>query len=668
MLSVGGKSEEFRSQARRRAVPAFVNGEADRKDEPIQTNHSGQIAAWMARSGTIRGRIVLAHADSYRIPVIEGAQEPCIDMRVAGRVKELLDPRNSAEYLLSTRVQLGPYNEFVSPAFDDLIRFRRSPWDARMYGIQQTMPLPGRGATTRGQHGQYAAWVVAETARRSGMKVLPATIPAYKHDMGHGPWAHASEVGLTVVWSDIPGRENETFDHALNGGRLAIQLGFSQLTHDLIKYHSWSLPSAASWEGEMVSWGDRVAYACHDLQDLLESELVAWGDLLAGIPDALALARVTTAEVRHWAEVPRGAAILAKRLRDAFIDAMVDCVLAERRVGMYVSPFEALSQLRTFNATRSFASPNHKAWQTLAGSVVTDLTEAAVDDLYSGRVDASDFGSEEAELDARSRAKLQAVRMIATLQDWEAVKMAERRLGLPRERLEQLKSGPFQPEVRTLFLPTPSAKRSSNTFKNRRQFVLEDLAPWVFSIELQLSPSGPLVPFEIDAASALGGLRSMQDAVDAQLRGERKANAQLTLLNGKNFRLPVPSTDVNSKANRSRARAAAAAENGDALRSVVGRALSLLWKERHSIPPVDWESGCLYPLPERSEDFEAVVAALFERVPPEYLGSRENYVQQDQVADRVLLYDSHAVQALVAGGIARPLQGDGVRALQPISQ
>ena len=87
---------------------------------------------------------------------------------------------------------------------------------------------------------------------------------ALGHDCGHGPGGHASEDALGLF---VPG-----FDHAVWGADVTTApLNLCAETVDGIRNHSWSRPSPATPEGQVVGLADRVAYCAHDLEDAIHA-------------------------------------------------------------------------------------------------------------------------------------------------------------------------------------------------------------------------------------------------------------------------------------------------------------------------------------------------------------------------------------------------------------
>ena len=151
----------------------------------------------------------------------------------------------------------------------------------RLAGKTQVFVFPADHQRTRLTHALEVAQVAGALARALRLNVALTEAIALGHDCGHGPGGHASEEALAPY---LPGG----FDHAEWGADVALApLNLCAETLDGVRNHSWSRPSPATPEGEVVAWADRIAYVCHDFEDAVSAGVVAADDLPDTVADAL---------------------------------------------------------------------------------------------------------------------------------------------------------------------------------------------------------------------------------------------------------------------------------------------------------------------------------------------------------------------------------------------
>jgi dGTPase len=198
----------------------------------------------------------------------------------------------------------------------------------RLAGKTQVFVFPEDHQRTRLTHALEVAQVATAMARACGLNVALTEAIALGHDCGHGPGGHASEDALDPF---LPGG----FDHAPWGAHVSLaSLNLCAETIDGIAGHSWSRPSPATPEGEVVSWADRVAYVCHDWEDAV----------LAGIVSPLQLPEAVRVRCGERRSAQLG----------AFIQGLVGATLHSGQVGMDEETAEALTAFRTCNYERIY--------------------------------------------------------------------------------------------------------------------------------------------------------------------------------------------------------------------------------------------------------------------------------------------------------------------------
>jgi dGTPase len=224
----------------------------------------------------------------------------------------------------------------------------------RLAGKTQVVVHPSDHQRTRLTHALEVAQVAAAIARAVGVNVALAEAIALGHDCGHGPGGHASEEAFDAF---IPGG----YDHGPWGADVVLApLNLCAETLDGIRNHSWSRPTPATVEGEIVSWADRIAYCAHDLEDAVHAGIVDAADLPTEVTDVCGRTR---REQLH-----------------TFVRAVVTAATEQGRIGMHAAEADALAGLRTFNYERIYVRPESLAQSRAVVAVLQALVE-----LYAER-------------------------------------------------------------------------------------------------------------------------------------------------------------------------------------------------------------------------------------------------------------------------------------------
>ncbi|MGL4831903.1 MAG: HD domain-containing protein, partial [Propionibacteriaceae bacterium] len=206
---------------------------------------------------------------------------------------------------------------------------------------------------TRLTHALEVAQVALSIASGIGVNTTLTEAIALGHDCGHGPGGHASEEAFDQF---IPGG----FDHALWGADVTLTpLNLCAETLDGIRHHSWSLPTPATLEGEIVSWADRIAYCCHDFADAAAVGVVSGHDLPA--------------------EVAQVAGTTQREMLTTFIHAILATVRERGVIGMDPVTANALATLRRFNYEQIYIRPDSLAQAETVIKVLRELVEFYLD-------------------------------------------------------------------------------------------------------------------------------------------------------------------------------------------------------------------------------------------------------------------------------------------------
>jgi dGTPase len=266
----------------------------------------------------------------------------------------------------------------------------------RLAGKTQVFIFPADHQRTRLTHALEVAQVATAVARACGLNVALTEAIALGHDCGHGPGGHASEDAFGVFVSG--------FDHAVWGADVtAAPLNLCAQTLDGIRNHSWSRPSPATPEGQVVGIADRVAYCAHDLEDAVRAGLVDLGDLPSVVVERCGQQRSDQLE--------------------AWITDIVRTVHDSGLIGLSEPFGEALAELRRFNHERIYLRPASVA----QAEQVIDMLRALVE--Y--------YAAHPAELPASSTGDplLAAVGYVDGMTDRFACTQAVQLMDWPSERL-----------------------------------------------------------------------------------------------------------------------------------------------------------------------------------------------------------------------------------------
>ena len=240
-------------------------------------------------------------------------------------------------------------DEFRTCFERDKDRILHSSAFRRLAGKTQVFTFPKDHQRTRLTHALEVAQVGSSIAKATRLNVDLTQAIALGHDCGHAPGGHAGEKAL----SDLSQGE---FDHAIWGADVALlPLNLCKQTLDGIRNHSWSRPTPSSLEAEVVSWADRIAYCCHDLEDALTAGIVQYRQIPQIILDLVGPSR--------------------NQQLNTFIGSVIDCMNQTGIVGMKQDLAQALDALKQFNTEQIYLRPASKLQSKIIYSIVTALVQ-----------------------------------------------------------------------------------------------------------------------------------------------------------------------------------------------------------------------------------------------------------------------------------------------------
>ncbi len=231
----------------------------------------------------------------------------------------------------------------------DRDRIMHSAAFRRLAGKTQVFIFPADHQRTRLTHALEVAQVASAISRACRLNVALTEAIALGHDCGHGPGGHASEEALSPFLA-------EGFDHAVWGADVtAVPLNLCAETLDGIRNHSWSRPSPATPEGEVVALADRVAYCAHDLEDAVHARIVTDDELPQVVAERCGSSR--------------------GRQLNVFVTDAVTTTLSSGKVAISEPIGEALEALRRFNYERIYL----RRASVEQSAAVVELLRALVD-------------------------------------------------------------------------------------------------------------------------------------------------------------------------------------------------------------------------------------------------------------------------------------------------
>lgn len=305
-----------------------------------------RTVAWaQTMAGHSHGEVVRAHAGPG--PRMEPGLRIAREQREAWEA-EHLRPGAALAHGAGTRVREEQPDPDRTCFERDRDRIVHSTAFRRLAGKTQVVVYPTDHQRTRLTHALEVAQVATAIARGLGVNVTLTDAIALGHDCGHGPGGHASEEAFDAFLT-------EGYHHGPWGADVVLtDLNLCQETLDGIRNHSWSSPTPATIEGEIVSWADRIAYCAHDLEDAIAAGIVRPSD----IPDTIG----------------RVAGRTRSGQLGAFIDSVIAATTQTGRVGMFAAEAAALAELRAFNYQRIYTREESLA----QASAVIDVLRALV--------------------------------------------------------------------------------------------------------------------------------------------------------------------------------------------------------------------------------------------------------------------------------------------------
>jgi len=173
------------------------------------------------------------------------------------------------------------------------------------------------------------------------------------HDMGHTPFGHLGEEAITPFLKR-PFRHNEQslrlVEHLENEGR---GLNLTWEVRDGILNHTWTMPSPATPEAQVVRFADRIAYVNHDIDDAIRAGVLSADELPADVTTVLGQTH-------------------AHRINTLVTD-LVNTSSAQGEIRMSPQIFRAMDTLRDFMFENVYLRPDSRREQEKAVELIRAL-------------------------------------------------------------------------------------------------------------------------------------------------------------------------------------------------------------------------------------------------------------------------------------------------------
>lgn len=218
----------------------------------------------------------------------------------------------------------------------DRDRILHSSFFRRMKHKTQVYIAPrGDHYRTRMTHTLEVAQIGRTIARALRLNEDLVEAIALGHDLGHTPFGHVGESALNDICGHFHHNEQSVriVERLEKGGK---GLNLTKQVRDGILRHTGDVP-AASLEGQLVKYADRIAYLCHDFDDAEAAGLLTTRDL----PDAVR---------RRFGETHSD-------MITAMVTDLIQSALDSRALHMSPEGDETLLTFREFMFRRVYLSP-----------------------------------------------------------------------------------------------------------------------------------------------------------------------------------------------------------------------------------------------------------------------------------------------------------------------
>ena len=267
--------------------------------------------------------------------------------------REETDLAPGAQRSASTRGRVEPedLDHWRTPFERDHDRILHSKAFRRLKHKTQVFMNPeGDHFVTRMTHTLQVTQIGGAIARALSLNVPLAEAVCMGHDVGHSPFGHTGEDAL----SEFVDGEWRHSDQSVRIYEVLEPLNLTFEVLDGIRTHPWKVgEQAATHEGNVVKYADRIAYLAHDAQDAMRAGVLGPEDFPPEVVASLG------EPGRQWVST--------------MVQAVIDESYRQNTITMEPALLEQMHQLRAFMFERVYLRPEAETQRRRATQIVRDL-------------------------------------------------------------------------------------------------------------------------------------------------------------------------------------------------------------------------------------------------------------------------------------------------------